>query len=644
MTPGVLTVLGGADRGKTFPLNGQESRIGRGADQDIVLSDIAVSRRHIVIHREGLNYKLQDLGSGNGTLVNGQRVSVHYLKDGDVIECGQTVMRFDHAALAQPAAMGGLTGMGFASPSAVGMGGAPAPQPVPMTAPPPYVPPSQPRPMPPAPSASIDLAGATQVPPVYTPSDATMAPAPRPQAYAGAGAAPAEGGLSPTARLIAMAVMGVISVICVVVVLAKTVFAKPVVVQNDAEEQYKQGLKLFMMQSFEDAKVAFGEALTQAPDSPDVKRYLEACDDEIKNKQLFKQAEKAIAGKRYAEAMKALGEIDGSSLLADKVARLKRDWGPRAAKEEVAEAQKIAADEPDTAKGRLRNALKLDPRNEEARALLAKLESGAAVAVAPKGKEDVEPAPAPVEKPAPVAKGKPAPAPVEKPAKSSKLGGGKKDDDGDLAIVKVPSLGAAKEPPPVAPPPSAGNGMALYKAKDFENAARAFRMEAMKNPAQTDKLIAVAKKVTDLKAALDHAASVEASNPGQAMKDYETALGIDAAVGKGMHAAYIKQKMGKAQLASAQQAFAGGKYDIAFKTMQDAVKAGAGDGGLGKQLEAKAAELVNRAVAVQKSNPNQAKDLYRTVVRMVPPSSPSYVKAYGLLNNASAKKKDEDED
>jgi len=643
MTPGVLTVLGGADRGKTFPLGGQENRIGRGADQDIVLSDIAVSRRHIVIHREGLNYKLQDLGSGNGTLVNGQRVNIHYLKDGDVIECGQTVMRFDHAALATPAAMGGLTGMGFASPSAVMGGGAPPPA---AASPPAYSPPSQPRPMPPAPSASIDLAGSTQVPPAYTPSDATMSPAARPQAYAGGGAAPSDGGLSPTAHLITLAVMGVISVVCVVVVLTKTVFAKPVVVQNDAEEQYKQGLKLFIAQQFEDAKVAFGEAVTQAPDSSDAKRYVEACDDEIKNKQAFKQAEKAIAGKRYAEAMRALGEVDGSSLLTDKVARLRRDWGPRAAKEEVAEAQKIAADEPDTAKARLRNAIKWDPRNDEARALLVKLESGAAVAVAPKAKEEDAPPPAPVEKPAPVAKAKPEkPAPVEKPTKPTKLGSSKsKDDDGDLAIVKVPGGGstAPKETP--IPAGAAGNGMALYKAKDFENAARAFRTEALRNPAQTDKLIAVAKKVSDMKTALDHAASVESSNPAQAMKDYETALGIDAAVGKGMHAAFIKQKMGKAQLASAQQAFSGGKYEIAYQTMQAAVKAGAGDGGLAKQLETKATELVNKGVAAQKSNPNQAKDLFRTVVRMVPPTSPSYVKAYGLLNNASAKKKDEDED
>jgi tetratricopeptide (TPR) repeat protein len=641
MTPGVLTVLGGADRGKTFQLTGQESRIGRGADQDIVLSDIAVSRRHIVIHREGLNYKLQDLGSGNGTLVNGQRVTVHYLKDGDVIECGQTVMRFDHAALAQPTAMGGLTGMGFASPLAA-MGGAPPP----VAAPNPYVPPPQPRAMPPAPSASIDLAGATQVPPApaYTPSDATIAPAPRP--YAGAAGPGSEGGLSPMARLITLGVMGLVSVICIIVILTKTVFAKPVVVANDAEEQYKQGLRLFMAQSFDDAKVAFAEALTQAPDSVDARRYVEACDDEIKNKQLFKQAEKAIAAKRYVEAMKTLGEIDGSSMLTEKVARLKRDYGPRAARDEVAEVQKIAAEEPETAKGRLRNALKMDPKNEEARALLAKIESGAPIAAAvpaPKAKED-EPPPAPVEKPS---KTKPENrAAVEKPTKVASSKSSKKDDDGDLAIVKVPGgetkSSSSKEPAISAP--ASGNAMALYKAKDFDNASRAFRVEALKNPAQTDKLIAIANKVRDLKMALDHAASVEASNPAQAMKDYETAMAIDAQVSKGVHAALFKQKMGKAQLASAQQAFSSGKYEIAYTAMQAAVKAGAGDGGLGKQLEAKAAELVQKGASMQKSNPNGAKDLFRTVVRMVPPSSPSYVKAYGLLNNASAKKKDEDED
>jgi hypothetical protein len=46
---GVLHVVGGNDRGNKYDLKSAETRIGRGADQDVVLTDIAVSRRHITI-------------------------------------------------------------------------------------------------------------------------------------------------------------------------------------------------------------------------------------------------------------------------------------------------------------------------------------------------------------------------------------------------------------------------------------------------------------------------------------------------------------------------------------------------------------------------------------------------------------------
>src|SRR5437879_1372871 len=96
--PGTLLVIGGNDRGKRFDLAGPETRVGRGTDQDVVLSDIAVSRRHFTVVFDGSRYKVKDLGSGNGTLVNGQRVDNYVLNDGDNIEIGQTVMRFEHSA------------------------------------------------------------------------------------------------------------------------------------------------------------------------------------------------------------------------------------------------------------------------------------------------------------------------------------------------------------------------------------------------------------------------------------------------------------------------------------------------------------------------------------------------------------------
>jgi len=120
---GILHIIGGNDRGKQFELNKPEIRIGRGTDQDVVLADIAVSRRHVTILTEGQRFRLKDLGSGNGSLVNGQRVDTVILNDGDQIEIGNTLMRFDHAASRPIAAAPPSVPPGYPPPSYPGMPG-----------------------------------------------------------------------------------------------------------------------------------------------------------------------------------------------------------------------------------------------------------------------------------------------------------------------------------------------------------------------------------------------------------------------------------------------------------------------------------------------------------------------------------------
>jgi hypothetical protein len=170
-------------------------------------------------------------------------------------------------------------------------------------------------------------------------------------------------------------------------------------------------------------------------------------------------------------------------------------------------------------------------------------------------------------------------------------------------------------------------------------------MEARnQNGKQMEKTIAFANQVRDLKSLLDKGAADEAKNAVAAAKDYEDAMAIDARIGKGMHAAFFKQKLGKLQVPMAQQAFQQGKYDVAYAAVQQAQKLGAGDGGMLKQLEAKAKELIDKGAAVQKSNAPQAKGYWRQVIKMVPTSSPSYARAYQLLNAGGTGHKDEDED
>lgn len=92
---GALEVIGGANQGTRYVLAASTTSVGRGADQDLALTDVACSRRHFLIIRHENAYRLQDLGSSNGTIVNGSRTDRCQLQDGDVIQVGSTVMLFE---------------------------------------------------------------------------------------------------------------------------------------------------------------------------------------------------------------------------------------------------------------------------------------------------------------------------------------------------------------------------------------------------------------------------------------------------------------------------------------------------------------------------------------------------------------------
>ncbi|MCU0279306.1 MAG: DUF3662 and FHA domain-containing protein [Candidatus Nanopelagicales bacterium] len=80
----------------TYQLNRAVTRIGRGVDADIKIDDPGVSRHHAEI-RVGSDVILRDLGSTNGTYVNGMLVAEQPLRDGAVITIGSTNLTFRSA-------------------------------------------------------------------------------------------------------------------------------------------------------------------------------------------------------------------------------------------------------------------------------------------------------------------------------------------------------------------------------------------------------------------------------------------------------------------------------------------------------------------------------------------------------------------
>lgn len=69
--------------------------VGRMPGCDVVLDDPNVSRRHAEFRREDGHIIVSDLGSTNGTLVNGEKMSERRLVDGDRITLGRTTIRFE---------------------------------------------------------------------------------------------------------------------------------------------------------------------------------------------------------------------------------------------------------------------------------------------------------------------------------------------------------------------------------------------------------------------------------------------------------------------------------------------------------------------------------------------------------------------
>jgi hypothetical protein len=78
--------------------------VGRHPDCDLVSSDASVSRRHCVLALENGHYRVSDLGSANGTLVNDVRISHRRLKSRDIVRCGSLILQFvdDHDMAAPP--------------------------------------------------------------------------------------------------------------------------------------------------------------------------------------------------------------------------------------------------------------------------------------------------------------------------------------------------------------------------------------------------------------------------------------------------------------------------------------------------------------------------------------------------------------
>lgn len=96
----LVSVVSGPDRGHAFELDGQSPRtlVGMSTTCGVRLTDTSVSRRHAALEVEEDGLRIQDLGSKNGTTINGLRITDALLAGGEVLRLGGTMLKVERLA------------------------------------------------------------------------------------------------------------------------------------------------------------------------------------------------------------------------------------------------------------------------------------------------------------------------------------------------------------------------------------------------------------------------------------------------------------------------------------------------------------------------------------------------------------------
>jgi tetratricopeptide (TPR) repeat protein len=674
-----VLVVRGNDRGREFELTSDEVTIGRGTECDIVLADIAVSRRHLVLFRDGVFYRCRDLRSGNGTMVNGRKVEETPLVNGDQIEIGNTVLRFvviGDAAVAPPAAVA-----------------APPPGYTPVTVPPAYaapapahgqvppraragavLPPAAHRARDPSPAAyltrepSVEVAPAVHdAPGSYTP---IVTPRTRHQQRGPQPVAAVLMSFGPLTRLMAtrqgklitfgslgLAFVLVLAVVVKRVVAPKQGAAMATGVAGKAGAQlapvvaYEDGVRKFREADWEGARASFAAVLRQVPDFQGAKKYAERCDVEIRSRDQLAAAKTALEKNDFAAARTALKEVDPAAKVGDEGIVIGRMVALRQVEFLLAAAKKLQAEADFAgAKAKLEQALAVQPDHAGAVVLRAELERASPTTEKEHGRGErfavaVERAAA-RDRASAERRARPEVTRTVRDERTRTVPEAKRQRD--VAAPAQENTEPDDDRPQLSGPVSDRMAMQHYRVREWGMAIATLKQLASKQKGkQQQKTLATAEEIRKVGQAFNRAEGQAGTNPAAAIGLYEQAASLDRHIGKGVHGPYLSGKLSRLSRAEAQQALQDGRYEQAYSLVKTAQRHGGDDAttrSVTQALDNKARDMFERAHKLKGQRPDEAKSLWRRVLKMVPPSSQWYVKSYRYLNEAAgARPRDEDE-
>lgn len=351
-----LIIVAGPDLGMEWAFKVPEIVLGRDEDCELVMSDIAVSRRHAKIAIEGGRFYLQDLSSGNGTFLNGVPIQKEELVPGDEILIGDRTLRF--VELNEAPATAAAHPVPKSLPAEPSVGAVPA-------------------------VSGIDgnfepLGKRSQVDIGVVPKDEPALPTKPSQRAKVDPQKPAPGS----------ALRGAMRAVLVLVVLGALAGGGLFVYQRyyagetpaqralRAKREFLQAIELVKLKRFGDAAFLLDRVLAIRPDHPRAKEYREHCQKELKVYQALKAARQLAAGGRLNEAINAMGQIP-----EDSAYRVEAEADAKAYLEKIAlglvedARQRYLAGDLDQASELLERALERAPQLKEAKELLAQVEA-----------------------------------------------------------------------------------------------------------------------------------------------------------------------------------------------------------------------------------------------------------------------------
>ncbi len=278
-----LIVVAGPRAGDEFPLSGEEDLvIGRATENPVSIPDTSVSRRHCILRKTEEGWAVSDLGSGNGTVVNGERVDAeHLLQNGETITIGDTQLTYQDLANATDRRALPVRRTGAEAPVRRSIPGRP---------------------------------------------DAA-----RPRVARGAAAQPADPAKKRKVMLIAAAALVVVGGGLVAAKVAVDAKNEALLAQQLAEQErrgniaaiFQDGKNLVRDGRWVEAKVKFEEIIAVAPGYPGVRDYLDRANVEIPNQQRLAEAESALGENKLGVAAVALKAVSQDTQQYEKARALR---------------------------------------------------------------------------------------------------------------------------------------------------------------------------------------------------------------------------------------------------------------------------------------------------------------------------------